>query len=147
MLRALCSDSKNTVYIASSKTPVKLEAFMTNSLNVGLIAENGAFLREAGHTEWQQLLEEGDTCNWRWGVQKMMEYFQERTDGASIEERHSSLTFRYKDAVDHDLAVRQAAELEDQINGSRGNLPIRAVLTDGAVTVEPTNVTEATAAE
>jgi trehalose-phosphatase len=147
MMTALSSDPKNVVYVTSSQTPKQLELSLAESPQIGLIAENGAFLREPGQSEWQQLLDESDTRDWRRGIQKVMEYFQERTEGTSIEERRFSLTFNYKAAVDKELAIRQAAELSDQINGSRGNVPIRAVLTDGAVTVEPTNVTKATTAE
>lgn len=147
MLRALSSDPKNAVYVASSRTSKQLELSLADLSGIGIIAENGALLREPGETEWQQLLDDEDTREWRRGIQKVMEYFQERTEGTSIEERRFSLTFRYKDAVDQELAVRQAAELNDQINGSRGNVPIRAVLTDGAVTVEHMNVTKATTAE
>jgi trehalose-phosphatase len=147
MLRTLSSDPKNIVYVTSSQTPKQLESKLGEISSIGFIAENGAFLREPREAKWQQLLGEGDTRNWRWGVHKVMEYFQERTEGASIEEQHFSLTFRYKDAVDQELADRQAADLEEQINSSRGNIPIRAVQTDGAVTIESTDVTEATAAE
>ncbi|EED16346.1 alpha,alpha-trehalose phosphate synthase subunit, putative [Talaromyces stipitatus ATCC 10500] len=147
ILSALAADPKNVVYITSSQTPKQLELSMGESPNIGLIAENGAFLREPGQSEWQQLLDESDTRDWRRGIQRVMEYFQERTEGTSLEERRFSLTFNYKAAVDKELAIRQAAELSDQINGSRGNVPIRAVLSDGAVTVEPTNVTKATTAE
>lgn len=147
MMATLSSDPKNVVFVTSSRTPKQLELLLAESPQIGLIAENGAFLREPGQSEWQQLLNESDTRDWRRGIQKFMEYFQERTEGTSIEERRFSLTFNYKAAVDKELAIRQAAELSDQINGSRGNIPIRAVLTDGAVTVEPTNVTKATTAE
>lgn len=146
MMATLSSDPKNVVFVTSSRTPKQLELLLAESPQIGLIAENGAFLREPGQSDWQQLLDENDTRDWRRGIQKFMEYFQERTEGTSIEERRFSLTFNYKAAVDKELAVRQAAELSDQINGSRGNIPIRAVLTDGAVTVESTNVTKATTA-
>jgi trehalose 6-phosphate synthase/phosphatase len=147
MMAALSSDPKNVVYVTSSRTPKHLELSLSESPQIGLIAENGAFLREPGQSEWQQLLDESDTRDWRRGIQKVMEYFEERTEGTSIEERRFSLTFNYKAAIDKELAIRQAADLSDQINGSRGNVPIRAVLTDGAVTVESTNVTKATTAE
>lgn len=147
VLTELSSNPNNTVYVASSLGPKYLNQLVVDLPRVGVIAENGAFLREPENPEWQQLLDESDTLEWRRGIQKVMEYFQERTEGSSIEERQFSLTFNYKSAVDSELATRQAAELNDQINGSRGNVPIRAVLTDGAVTVEHTNVTKATTAE
>ncbi|KAL1966642.1 hypothetical protein VTN77DRAFT_4053 [Rasamsonia byssochlamydoides] len=146
-IRALLTDPKNVVYITSSRTTKQLEMSMKDVSGIGMIAENGCFLREPGKTEWEALLDESDTRDWRWGIRKVMQYFQERTDGSLVEERRFSLTFWYKDALDQELAMRQASDLADQINGSRGNEPIRAVLTDGAVTVEPTNVTKASTAE
>jgi trehalose-phosphatase len=148
-IRSLLTDPKNVIYITSSRTLKQLELSMKDISGIGLIAENGCFLREPDKTEWEALLDESDTRDWRRGIRKVMQYFHERTEGSLIEERRFSLTFWYKDALDQDpeLAIRQASELADQINGSRGSEPIRAVLTEGAVTVEPTNVTKASTAE
>ncbi|KAJ9236934.1 CAZyme family GT20 [Paecilomyces variotii] len=147
-LNGLLKDPNNIVYLTSSKAPEDLESRIEGlSKDVGLIAENGCFLRTAGSETWEELVDASKTKEWRDGIRKVIHYFQERTDGSSIEEGRCSITFWYKDAYDPELAARQASELADQINGSRGSEPIRAVLTKGAVTVEPTEVTKATAAQ
>jgi trehalose 6-phosphate synthase/phosphatase len=146
-IKSLQADPNNAVYITSSRTSQQLEPLLKDLPAVGLIAENGCFVREPNNTEWHALLDESGTRDWRRGVRRVMRYFQERTEGTSIEERRSSLTFWYKEAVDRDLALRQASELAYQINGSRGDEPIRAVLNNVSVTVEPTNVTKASATD
>jgi trehalose 6-phosphate synthase/phosphatase len=151
ILKSLSSDPQNAVYMTSPRTPKQLELILKELPEIGLIAENGVFLRHPGSqkTEWQQLLSEEDTRDWRWGVQRVMQYFQERTEGTYIEEDRFSLTFSYKDSLDPELAIRQSSELTHQINGSRGNVPIRAVMIadEGKVTVGPTTVTQTTTAE
>lgn len=147
-LNGLLKDSNNIVYLTSSRAPEYLESRIEGlSKDVGLIAEDGCFLRTSGSEKWEELLDANKTKEWRDGIRKVVQYFQERTEGSSIEERHCSLAFLYKDARDPELAARQASELADQINGSRGSEPIHAVLSEGAVTVEPAEVTKATAAE
>lgn len=147
-LKSLSSNPQNTVYLTSSQTPKQLESSLAGLPDTGLIAENGAFLREPGRAEWQTLVTETDTTpDWRWGVHKLMQYYRDRTDGTSIEQRQFSLIFHSHDAPDRELALRHSSELTDQINGSRGNAPIRAVMTDDAVTVEPISVSLAAAAD
>lgn len=73
--------------------------------------------------------------------------YQERTDGSVLEERRCLLTFWYNNAQDPEIASRQASDLADMINGSRGSEAIRVVLSDGSVSVEPLDITKAKAAE
>lgn len=165
-LKLLLQDPRNLVYVTSSKSPEQLETYLSelllssssssssSSVNaptavpaIGLIGENGCFVRDIGTTQWESLLDVDATHEWRQGIRKVIQYFQERIDGSSIEERHSTLTFRYDGAQDAEIASRQASELADQIASSRGSEAIRVVLTDGAVSIEPLNVTKATAAE
>ena len=147
LLEPLVDDPKNLVYVTSNKSPEQLEplARMLPS-RVGYIAENGCFKRDIGLGHWETLVNVEKTKEWRKGVRKVIDYFQERTDGSQIEEQRCLLTFRYSDASDPEIAARQASELADQINGSRGSEAIRVVLTDRAVSVEPLDVTKAKAA-
>lgn len=147
-MKLLLQNPHNLVYVTSNKSPEQLELYLQDlPSGVGFIAENGCFHREINATTWEALLDDNRTKDWRNGVRKVMSYFQERTDGSWVEERRSSLTFWYNNAHDPEIATRQASELADQIAGSRGSEAIRVVLTDGTVTVEPSDVTKATAAE
>ncbi|OJJ46941.1 hypothetical protein ASPZODRAFT_65292 [Penicilliopsis zonata CBS 506.65] len=147
-LEVLLQDPKNVVYITSSKSSEQLRSLLPDlPPTVGLITENGCFLRGNGAATWEELFDATKTKDWRDGIRRVVEYFQERTEGSWVEERGSSLTFRYDQAQDPEIASRQASDLADQINGSRGNEAIRVVLTQGTVSFEPLDVTKATAAE
>ncbi|KAJ5684437.1 alpha-alpha-trehalose phosphate synthase subunit [Penicillium maclennaniae] len=141
-LQALASDTQNTIFLTSSHSPDQLTK-LTASLpsNIGLIAENGCFIKPSNGT-WTPLVDVDGTRNWRAGIRKVMEYFQERTEGSVISERRCSLTFHY----DADTAAHQASELADQINGARGSEAIRVVRDATAVSVELLHVSKATAA-
>ncbi|KAE8132498.1 glycosyltransferase family 20-domain-containing protein [Aspergillus pseudotamarii] len=148
LLDRLLLDSKNKVYVTSNKSPEQLESSLKEvSSRVGLIAENGCFVRDIGQTQWRALVDMAKAKDWRNGIRKVIQYYQERTEGSQLEERRCILSFLYNHAHDPEIAARQASDLADQINGTRGSEAIRIVLTDGAVSVEPLDITKAKAAE
>lgn len=154
LIQALVLDPKNTVYLTSKNSPDQLdETARTLSPRIGLIAENGCFARPSPNPDeekvkeaWEALVDVTGTSDWRAGIRKVIEYFQERTEGSTIEERRCSLTFDYTHALDRDLAAHQASELADQINGARGSEAIRVVRDTSAVSVEPLHASKAAAA-
>lgn len=147
-LQALARDPKNTVYLTGNRSPDQLDATAQPvQAHIGLIAENGCFVKRLPNTEqWEALVDVDGTRDWRAGIRKVIEYFHERTEGSVIEERRCSLTFHYDRAVDADIAAHQASELADQINGTRGSEAIRVVRDATAVSVEPLHTSKATAA-
>ncbi|KAJ5094239.1 hypothetical protein N7456_010100 [Penicillium angulare] len=162
LIQALVLDAKNTVYLTSTNSPDQLDR-ATKSLPpcIGLIAENGCFIKPSTRFRschalspsniprkepWESLVDVEGTSDWRAGIRKVIEYFQERTDGSTIEERRCTLTFNYKHALDHEIAAHQASELADQINGARGSEAIRVVRDTVAVSVEPLHASKAAAA-
>ncbi|KAJ5992327.1 alphaalpha-trehalose phosphate synthase subunit [Penicillium sp. IBT 35674x] len=154
LIQALVLDPKNIVYLTSKNSPEQLdETARTLSPRIGLIAENGCFAKpslspdeEKVNKAWKALVDVTGTSDWRAGIRKVIEYFQERTEGSTIEERRCSLTFDYTHALDRDLAAHQASELADQINGARGSEAIRVVRDTSAVSVEPLHASKAVAA-
>ena len=98
------------------------------------------------HTSWEALVDVEGTSDWRAGVRKVIEYFQERTEGSVIEERRCTLTFDYTHALDREAAAHQASELADQINGARGSEAIRVVRDATAVSVGSLHAFKAAAA-
>lgn len=148
ILQALSLDPKNTIYLTSNRSPDQLDATVQSiQAHIGLIAENGCFLKALPNTDkWEALVDVDGTKDWRAGIRKVIEYFHERTEGSVIEERRCSLTFHYDNAVDSDIAAHQASELADQINGARGSEAIRVVRDATAVSVEPLHTSKATAA-
>ncbi|KAF9888326.1 hypothetical protein FE257_008759 [Aspergillus nanangensis] len=148
LVECLLLDPRNQIYVTSNRSPEQLERTLGSlSDRVGYIAENGCFKREIGTTHWTSLIDMEKAQDWRTGIRKVIQYYQERTEGSQMEERRCLMNFRYHDALDPEVAARQASDLADQINGSRGSEAIRVLLTEGSVNVEPLDVTKAKAAE
>ncbi|PWY91200.1 alpha,alpha-trehalose phosphate synthase subunit [Aspergillus heteromorphus CBS 117.55] len=148
LLERLLEDPKNQVYVTSSRSPEQLDSALDGlSTRVGFIAENGCFKREIGASTWTTLVDMEKAKDWRNGIRKVIQYYHERTEGSQMEERRCLMNFWYNNADDPEIAARQASGLADQINGTRGSEAIRVVLSEGAVSVEPLDVTKAKAAE
>ncbi|KAK4552955.1 Trehalose-6-P synthase/phosphatase complex subunit [Recurvomyces mirabilis] len=147
-LESLMADSKNIVYVMSGRGPEELESTFRTLPSLGLIAENGCFLREYGaqHSEWQVFVDQDETAKWKGQARGILDYFQTRLEGSYIEERHCSLFFRYGKSGDQDGAVRFAGECADQINTSCGSMGIHAVPIPKAVLIEQVHFSKRSAA-
>lgn len=145
VLNNLLEDSRNIVYVMSSRMPEEMERLFRRVTGLGLIAENGCFIREAHAEEWITLIDNDETKAWKDGVADMMNYFHERSEGSWIEERHSSLVFHYANCEDQVAAERHASECANHINDTCQSSHVHAVQVEGAIIVEPIIPNKATA--
>lgn len=148
-LSDLLADANNIVYIMSGRTPRELESIFRNVPSLGLIAENGCFMREygsGGKGEWLTFVHQDTVEVWKSDVRGILQYYQERMEGSAIEERHCSLIFRYDKAGDQEAAQRQAGECVDHINDACSKQGIRAVPIPKAVLVESIQYSKGSAA-
>ena len=141
----LLSDDRNIVYVMSGRMPDQLEHIFERVPGIGLIAENGCFLREANQNEWVSFVDLEKMKEWMDPVRGILQYYHERIEGSVIEERHCSLKLRLDKAVDKEAATRLGGECADQINTSCDS-NIRAVPVEKAVLIEPTDWSKASAA-
>lgn len=146
-LTELTDDPANVVYVMSSRMPEEMERLFRQVNNLGLIAENGCFVRDPQSDEWTRLAHKTHIQRWKVSVSQILAYFKVRSEGSWIEERHCSLVFHYGAAEDRHTANRLAAECADHINDSCANQDVHAVPIDGALIVEPASTTKASAAE
>ncbi|WEW60077.1 Trehalose-6-P synthase/phosphatase complex subunit [Emydomyces testavorans] len=146
-LNDLLEDPKNIVYVMSSRMPEELERLFRQVPGLGLIAENGCFVREANREEWIKLFDDEKTQEWKNSLADMIYYFHVRTEGSWVEERHASLVFHYDNAEDPQTAERHASDCANHINDMCHQHRIRAIAVDGAVVAEPTSPNKATAAD
>ncbi|KAJ5981931.1 hypothetical protein N7451_012031 [Penicillium sp. IBT 35674x] len=146
-LTELTDDPSNIVYVMSSRMPEEMERPFRQVNNLGLIAENGCFVREPHSDEWTHLADKAHVENWKVSVSHILAYFKDLCDGSWIEERHCSFVFHYGSAEDKSTAGRLAAECADHINDSCANQGIHAVPIEGALIVETANTNKASAAE
>ncbi|OQD78235.1 hypothetical protein PENDEC_c001G00127 [Penicillium decumbens] len=146
-LTELTDDPNNIVYVMSSRMPEEMERLFRQVNNLGLIAENGCFVREPQSDTWTHLADKAHVKNWKASVSSILSYFKDRCEGSWIEERHCSLVFRYGSAEDLSSAGRLAAECADHINDSCANQGVHAIPVEGALIVETANTNKASAAE
>lgn len=146
-LNDLLSDPRNIVYVMSGRKPDELETLFKRVPNLGLIAENGAYLREFGSSSWNEMADPEAMTAWKNSVLTIMNYYKDRVPGSWVEQRHCSLIFHYRNAEDFQAAERMAGDCAGHINDACEDQNVRAVPVDGAVVVESTVWTKAKAAD
>jgi trehalose 6-phosphate synthase/phosphatase len=117
----------------SGRQPEELDRLFKRVPNLGLIAENGCFIKEFGYSKWKEMPDPEKMRAWQESVEGTMRYYQERTPGSWIEKRHCSLIFHYKDADDFESASRQAGDCASHINDACEKQRVRAIPVDGTV--------------
>jgi trehalose 6-phosphate synthase/phosphatase len=108
LLKVLAEDHRNEVVIISGRDRDTLEQWF-GSMNLGLIAEHGAWLKEG---EWKVL--EPVANDWKDQIRSILELYVDRTPGSFIEEKEFSLVWHYRKA-DLALASIRARELKDAL--------------------------------
>lgn len=146
VLNDLLLDDRNTIYVMSGRQPEELDRLFKRVPNLGLIAENGCFLKEFGSSKWVEMADPEKMRDWKESVEGIMEYYHERTPGSWIEPRHCSLIFHYKGCEDQESAARQAGDCASHINDACEEQRVRAIPIEGAVIVEPIDWSKGTAA-
>jgi trehalose 6-phosphate synthase/phosphatase len=119
------------VYVMSGRTPEELDQLFKRVPGLGLIAENGCFLKEFGSTKWIEMADLEKMRSWKESVEGIMRYYQERTPGSWIETRNCSIIFHYKNAEDPEAASRQAGDCASHINDACEEQRVRAIPTEG----------------
>jgi len=145
VLNDLLEDERNIVYVMSGRMPEELERLFRRVPNLGLVAENGCYLLEAGTDDWIELTDYEKVSKWKPGVKSILKYYEERIEGSTIEERHCSLTFDYKHAEDFEGARRQAGECANHINDACESQNVHAIPVDSSLVIEQRNINKASA--
>jgi trehalose 6-phosphate synthase/phosphatase len=117
LLKELSEDPRNEVVIISGRDRDTLEKWF-DSMNLGLIAEHGAWLKEK---KWEVL--ETVANEWKEELRSILEMHMDRTPGSLIEEKEFSLVWHYRKA-DAALASVRARELKDALLHFTTNLDL-----------------------
>ncbi len=115
--------------------PEELDQLFKRVPNLGLIAENGCFIREFASTKWMGMPDPSQMRTWKESVSQIMKYYHERTPGSWIETRNCSLIFHYKNAEDFEAAARQAGDCASHINDACEEQRVRAIPIEGKLLV------------
>ncbi|PYH96981.1 alpha,alpha-trehalose phosphate synthase subunit [Aspergillus ellipticus CBS 707.79] len=146
-LAELTEDPRNVVYVMSARMPEEMERLFRLVTGLGLIAENGCFVREPHSETWLKLTDKAQMDAWKAAVHHIIDYYQERAEGSWVEQRHCSFMFHYESADDQAAASRLASECAGHINDACMNQGVHAVPVERALIVEPAAINKASAAE
>jgi len=120
MLAPFAEDASNHIYILSGETRDKIEKLFGN-LNVGLIAEYGAFFRPipslSKESGWQNKSSSFDHF-WREPVLNWLQAFQETTPGSFIEEREVLLAIHFPPSNGDSHCCKMKNQLLTYLQGS-----------------------------
>jgi trehalose-phosphatase len=134
ILSDILNDKKNAVYVMSGRKVEELEVAFNRLPSLGLIAENGCFVRDGGSDEWTQFPDEDKTQTWKKSIKDILQYYVERVEGSWVEERQCSLIFHYGSNA-------------NQINDASASQRVRAIPTKDSVIIEPADYDKSTAAQ
>ncbi|TFK96444.1 glycosyltransferase family 20-domain-containing protein [Pterulicium gracile] len=160
VLEKLVEDRRNEVWLLSG-LPVKgaLESIAKRVPKVGIVAENGCFLKprnigsrlSSNNEGWVNMVANFN-LSWKSAVLEILNYFTERTPGAHVEEREASIVWRFwlkpslADTPDRLWALRQAAEAQNHIFDSLGErFGLRIIPGKASFLVLPTNISRSSA--
>jgi len=119
LLKDLCADPKNHVFVVSGKERLSLTKTLHSIPKLGLAAEHGMFIswpssgtKKKRH--WETIIPDPDD-SWRSIAISIMEVYTSRTHGSYIEETEMKVLWQYRDA-DPEFGYLQSRELEDHLS-------------------------------
>lgn len=127
--------AKNIVYVMNSFSKTTLESLYSRVLNVGLIAENGAYIRL--NNVWYNIVEQVD---WKNEVVKILDDKVERLPGSYYKIGDSMIRFHTENAEDKDRVAGVVGEAITHINTLFDEKGIHAYLHKDIVFVQQQNL-------
>lgn len=147
VLSELTEDKKNMVYVMSQRRPEELDRIFKMLPRIGLIAENGAFLKDFDRDEWHVVADLQNIDQWKDGVWSMLTYFQERMPGSQVVDIHSGLLYFYHDVSDQEQAFREAGECANLINDACQGQKVAAIPIEHGICVQNSATNKASATQ
>jgi len=132
LLEELAENTKSEVVLISGRDKGTLDKWFSG-LNIGLVAEHGAWVKEQGG-EWE--IAEALTSDWKEQIRPILELCVDRTPGSFIEEKEFSLVWHYRKAHSS-LGDVRARELVNDLRNLTANLNLQVL--EGSKVVEVKN--------
>jgi trehalose 6-phosphate synthase/phosphatase len=130
------------VVIVSGRPRLTLEAWF-GSLDVSLVAEHGAWIRERGQ-DWTGGMRLGG--DWKPEVEEFMERYVDLLPGAFVEKKECTLAWHYRRA-DPELGSRRARELVDHLSSLTRASDLKVVEGNKVIEIRPSGVSKASACQ
>ncbi|MHC4624592.1 MAG: bifunctional alpha,alpha-trehalose-phosphate synthase (UDP-forming)/trehalose-phosphatase [Planctomycetota bacterium] len=119
LLRALAEDPHNSLVVISGRDKTTLNSWLAH-LNITLIAEHGAWIREEDK-DWHCV--EPSHYDWKEAIRPILELYADRTPRSLVEEKDFSLVWHFRRA-DPELAYVRGQELRDHLMDLAANLDV-----------------------
>lgn len=142
LLEKLSRDQSNEVIVISGRDRNTLTDWF-GSLNIGLIAGHGAWIKESsGEVHLPELL----SSDWKKDILPLLELYADRTPGSLIEEKPHSLVWHYRKAEPL-LGSLRANELKDDLVYLTSNLGLSVVEGNKVVEIKDAAINKGRAAQ
>lgn len=124
LLGRLVAQPGNRVVVISGRDHDTLEHWLVGT-GVDMVAEHGALIRQADDGTWQPL-GESLSHDWRDQIRPVLEVYVDRTPGAYVEDKGSSLVWHFRGA-EPELGALRAKELMDNLEAYLANTGLQVV--------------------
>ncbi len=138
LLKQLTASPSNRVVVISGRRKEDLSVWF-DGLFMTLVSENGAWVRPAEKGEWQATV--ALDTRWKDRIRPILERFEKRIPGSSIEEKETSLVWHYR-RVDLNTGSIAARELIDTLTNLTANLELVVFIGNQSVEVRSSRVSK-----
>jgi trehalose 6-phosphate synthase/phosphatase len=140
LIKKLSEDPKTDLIIVSGRDRNILDKWFKH-LNVDLVAEHGAWIKEKGK-EW--VLTKPLTSEWKQKLYPTVKLYADRLPNSFIEEKEFSLAWHYRSA-DPEQSVTCVREMIDDITHFTANMEIQVLKGDKVVEIRNSGINKGTA--
>ena len=142
LLNTLADDPRNNMVIVSGRHRDLLQKWF-GSLNLGLVAEHGAWIREKAK-DWVPAVKV--ESNWKEKVLPILRNYEDRLPGSFLEEKEFSLVWNFRSA-DPELASVRSKELADELSYFSENTELQVLQASKSVEVRNIGIDKGMAAK
>jgi trehalose 6-phosphate synthase/phosphatase len=131
ILKKLCKNEKNYVYIITGKKKIFLEEWFKSIDNLGCGAEYGysyKFAQESSESWGEKEYKDSMKENWKTHARNIMEQFEAKTEGSLIKEKNSSISWDFGNC-DYYSGIIQAIDLGLHLSYAYNNSPNLEIVT------------------
>jgi trehalose 6-phosphate synthase/phosphatase len=119
-IKLLSDNPRNEVVIISGRDKITLQSWF-GSLNIGLVAEHGVWIRKKKE-DWRMLKQLNN--DWKPKILPLLETYADRLPGSFVEDKEFSLAWHYRMA-DPEMASMVAKELKDDLVSFTANIGVQ----------------------
>ena len=141
ILKSLCNDKQNMVFIISSFDIKLLQILFKDIDNLGLCGENGFYYKYPSEKEFNTLVKLTNTP-WKEQILRILKMFSERAEGAQIQEKASCISWSYSFTnADSYFTQIQAEEIKNHLISIIDTSKLDLITqNDGTLLIRPHNV-------